>query len=84
MASQTASDILRLIGEQPRTSTEISGRLSLPMNTAMYHIENLLDDAAIYDDDAARIAAALAALLESSRAAARARIAAYKAARAAE
>jgi hypothetical protein len=47
-------------------------------------IENLLDDAATYDDDAARIAAAFAALLESSRAAARARIAAYKAARAAE
>jgi hypothetical protein len=47
-------------------------------------IENLLNDAATYDDDAARFAAALAALLESSRAAARARFAAYKAARAAE
>jgi hypothetical protein len=47
-------------------------------------IENLLADAATYDDDAARVAAALAALLTSNRAAARARIAAYKAARAAE
>lgn len=43
MASQTASDILRFIGEGPKTSTEISERLSLPMNTAKYHIENLLD-----------------------------------------
>ena len=43
MASQTASDILRIIGEGPKTSTEISEHLSLPMNTAKYHIENLLD-----------------------------------------
>ncbi|MGD1003890.1 MAG: helix-turn-helix domain-containing protein [Methanoregulaceae archaeon] len=43
MASQTASDILRFIGEGPKTSTEISEYLSLPMNTAKYHIENLLD-----------------------------------------
>lgn len=43
MASQTAGDILRLIGEGQKTSTEISEQLSLPMNTAKYHIENLLD-----------------------------------------
>lgn len=43
MASQTAGDILRLIGVGPKTSTEISDQLSLPMNTAKYHIENLLD-----------------------------------------
>jgi DNA-binding transcriptional ArsR family regulator len=43
MASQTASDILKFIGEGPKTSTEISEQLSLPMNTAKYHIENLLD-----------------------------------------
>lgn len=43
MASQTASDILKFIGEGPKTSTEISEHLSLPMNTAKYHIENLLD-----------------------------------------
>ena len=43
MASQTACDILRLIGEGQKTSTGISEQLSLPMNTAKYHIENLLD-----------------------------------------
>ena len=43
MASQTACDILRFIGEGQKTSTEISEHLSLPMNTAKYHIENLLD-----------------------------------------
>jgi len=43
MASQTAGDILRLIGQGQKTSTEISEQLSLPMNTAKYHIENLLD-----------------------------------------
>ncbi len=43
MASQTASDILKFIGEGPKTSTEISEHLTLPMNTAKYHIENLLD-----------------------------------------
>jgi DNA-binding transcriptional ArsR family regulator len=48
MASQTACDILRLIGEGQKTSTEISERLSIPMNTAKYHIENLLDAGLIY------------------------------------
>jgi DNA-binding transcriptional ArsR family regulator len=43
MASQTAGDILRLIGEGQKTSTEIADALSLPMNTAKYHIDNLLD-----------------------------------------
>jgi DNA-binding transcriptional ArsR family regulator len=43
MASQTAGDILRLIGDGQKTSTEISEQLSLPMNTAKYHIDNLLD-----------------------------------------
>ena len=43
MASQTACDILRFIGEGQKTSTEISEHLSIPMNTAKYHIENLLD-----------------------------------------
>lgn len=43
MASQTACDILRLIGEGQKTSTEISEHLSIPMNTAKYHIGNLLD-----------------------------------------
>jgi DNA-binding transcriptional ArsR family regulator len=48
MASQTACDILRLIGEGQITSTEISEHLSIPMNTAKYHIENLLDAGLIY------------------------------------
>lgn len=43
MASQTAGDILRFIGDGQKTSTEISEHLSIPMNTAKYHIENLLD-----------------------------------------
>ena len=43
MASQTAGDILRYIGDGQKTSTEISEALSLPMNTAKYHIENLLE-----------------------------------------
>lgn len=43
MASQTAGDILRFIGDGQKTSTEISEALSLPMNTAKYHIENLLE-----------------------------------------
>ena len=43
MASRTACDILRLIGEGQKTSTEISEHLSIPMNTAKYHIGNLLD-----------------------------------------
>jgi DNA-binding transcriptional ArsR family regulator len=43
MASRTAGDILKFIGEGQKTSTEISEHLSIPMNTAKYHIENLLD-----------------------------------------
>jgi DNA-binding transcriptional ArsR family regulator len=43
MANQTAGDILRFIGDGQKTATEISEYLSLPMNTAKYHIENLLD-----------------------------------------
>jgi DNA-binding transcriptional ArsR family regulator len=43
MGSQTASDILQILGEGPRSLTDITGRLNIPMNTAKYHIENLLD-----------------------------------------
>ncbi|WAC04022.1 MAG: helix-turn-helix domain-containing protein [Methanoregula sp.] len=43
MASRTAGDILKYIGDGQKTSTEISEHLSIPMNTAKYHIENLLD-----------------------------------------
>lgn len=43
MASQTAGDILRLIGTGEKTSTQIAEQLALPMNTVQYHTENLLE-----------------------------------------
>ena len=43
MGSQTASDILRLLAEHPKSLTEITERLAIPLTTAKYHIENLLD-----------------------------------------
>ncbi|MDD1689082.1 MAG: helix-turn-helix domain-containing protein [Methanoregula sp.] len=43
MGSPTAGDILQLLADGPKSLTDISDRLSLPMNTAKYHVENLLD-----------------------------------------
>lgn len=43
MASQTANDILHLLGEGQTSLADIAERLKLPMNTAKYHLENLLD-----------------------------------------
>ena len=43
MGSKTASDILHLLGEGPTSLTDIGERLTLPMNTAKYHVENLLE-----------------------------------------
>jgi DNA-binding transcriptional ArsR family regulator len=43
MGSPTAGDILQLLADGPKSLTDISERLSLPMNTAKYHVENLLD-----------------------------------------
>jgi DNA-binding transcriptional ArsR family regulator len=43
MGSQTASDILQILGEGPKSLSDITDRLNIPMNTAKYHIENLLD-----------------------------------------
>jgi DNA-binding transcriptional ArsR family regulator len=43
MGSQTASDILQILGDGPRSLTDITERLNIPMNTAKYHIENLLE-----------------------------------------
>ena len=43
MASQTASDILQLLAENQKSLTEITDKLSIPLTTAKYHIENLLD-----------------------------------------
>ncbi len=43
MGSQTAGDILQLLKSGPKTSTEVTDQLAIPMGTAKYHIENLLD-----------------------------------------
>jgi DNA-binding transcriptional ArsR family regulator len=43
MGSQTASDILQLLADGPISLTDITERLSVPMNTAKYHVENLLE-----------------------------------------
>jgi len=43
MASQTASDILQLLAEDKQSLTEITDRLEIPLTTAKYHIENLLE-----------------------------------------
>jgi DNA-binding transcriptional ArsR family regulator len=43
MSSQTASDILQLLAESPKSLTGITQRLAIPLTTAKYHTENLLD-----------------------------------------
>ena len=43
MSSQTASDILQLLAEAPKSLTGITQRLAIPLTTAKYHTENLLD-----------------------------------------
>ena len=43
MSSQTASDILQILAESPQSLTGITERLSIPLTTAKYHTENLLD-----------------------------------------
>ena len=43
MGSQTASDILKLLSESQKSLTEITERLAIPLTTAKYHIENLLE-----------------------------------------
>jgi DNA-binding transcriptional ArsR family regulator len=43
MSSQTASDILQLLAESPKSLTGITERLAIPLTTAKYHTENLLD-----------------------------------------
>jgi DNA-binding transcriptional ArsR family regulator len=43
MGSQTAGDILQFLKTGPKTSTEVTETLKIPMGTAKYHIENLLD-----------------------------------------
>lgn len=43
MASQTATDILRLLADSQKSMTEITEKLAIPLTTAKYHFENLLD-----------------------------------------
>jgi|SRR5208337_4559579 len=43
MGSQTAGEILRLLGEGQKSLTDLAERLALPMNTVKYHVGNLLD-----------------------------------------
>lgn len=43
MGSQTASDILRFLAGGAKSLTDITDTLAVPMNTAKYHVENLLD-----------------------------------------
>lgn len=43
MGSPTAGDILQLLAEKSQSLSDITERLSLPMNTVKYHIDNLVD-----------------------------------------
>ncbi|MDK2973981.1 MAG: hypothetical protein PWP08_352 [Methanofollis sp.] len=43
MASQTAGDILAALRDNPMTAAEIADRLSIPLTTLKYHVENLAD-----------------------------------------
>ncbi|HOI13941.1 MAG TPA: helix-turn-helix domain-containing protein [Methanoculleus sp.] len=43
MASQTANAIIQAFGRGPRTSSEVARQMKIPITTASYHIENLLD-----------------------------------------
>jgi DNA-binding transcriptional ArsR family regulator len=43
MGSPMAGDILQQLAEGPKSLTDITDKLAIPMNTAKYHIENLID-----------------------------------------
>ena len=43
MANSLAGDILQLLADGPKSLTAITEKLQIPMNTAKYHVENLLD-----------------------------------------
>jgi len=43
IGSPTAGDILRLLGEGETSISDITARLSIPFNTAKYHIDNLVE-----------------------------------------
>jgi len=42
MASQTANDILQLLADEPKTATDLTEALHIPMSTIKYHLDNLL------------------------------------------
>lgn len=48
MSSQTASDILTLLGDGAKSLTDITERLGIPLTTSKYHIENLLDAGLVF------------------------------------
>ncbi len=43
MASRTANAVIQAFGGGPLTSSEIARQMGIPITTASYHIENLLD-----------------------------------------
>ena len=43
MASQTANAVIQTFGGGPLTSSEVARAMDIPITTATYHIENLLD-----------------------------------------
>jgi DNA-binding transcriptional ArsR family regulator len=43
MASQTANAVIQAFGGGPLTSSEVARLMKIPITTASYHIENLLD-----------------------------------------
>ncbi len=43
MASQTANAVILAFGGGPLTSSEVARQMAIPITTASYHIENLLD-----------------------------------------
>jgi DNA-binding transcriptional ArsR family regulator len=43
ISSQTANDILQLLSEEPRTATDLTDTLHIPMSTLKYHLDNLLE-----------------------------------------
>jgi DNA-binding transcriptional ArsR family regulator len=51
MASQTANDILTLLATGTKSLTDITEQLNIPLTTAKYHAENLLDAGLIVVSD---------------------------------
>lgn len=43
ISSQTASDILHILRDNPKTASDLTDLLKIPMSTLKYHLDNLLD-----------------------------------------